>query len=203
MNLISTQKNFIFLHIPKTGGCSIENVLKEYCSNDDIKKTHGKGHDKLSDIKKVVSEDFFNKSFKFAVVRNPYERMVSGYFYMKSTRGYNFTKTFRDFVCGGIIKNKIKFEDRTFKNMTFLNNKIGVDYVCRFENLDKDFSVVCNEIGINKSLPKINVFDGRLGNWYQDHNKHYSYYYTDETKKVVEDICRFELEYFKYKFIKK
>ena len=94
--MISLQKNFLFVHIPKTGGNSIQNILKEY-SEDRIviEYDHQDGverfgirnekydiykHATLAQYQKVIEPEIFKKLFKFTVIRNPWDRMISFYF---------------------------------------------------------------------------------------------------------------------------
>ncbi len=85
----SENQSVIFFHIPKTGGTSIESWLmnsmdcKQLLFNkfvlDDMLVTPQ--HLGYSTIKKLLGEDVFNKSFKFAIVRNPFDRLESEFFY--------------------------------------------------------------------------------------------------------------------------
>lgn len=94
--MISSTKKFIFIHIPKTGGNSIQNALKPYA--DDTVSTHEPNqdgveryqlinprfkttkHSTLSDYKKNINKKDFNNLLKVAVIRNPWDRAISHYF---------------------------------------------------------------------------------------------------------------------------
>ena len=67
----------IFIHIPKNAGTSIE----EYFGNNSFKVQPNK-HDNIYDIKKMFPNPY-NNYRKFTVIRNPYDKMVSWYFYLR------------------------------------------------------------------------------------------------------------------------
>jgi hypothetical protein len=104
--IISKSKNFIYIHIEKTGGTSIEEALTPYLDVKDIilggttignkmenlayekftweeiQKTMLWKHADANRIKKEVGSEW-NNMYKFATVRDPIEIMISFYFYIK------------------------------------------------------------------------------------------------------------------------
>ena len=78
-------------------------------------------------------------------------------------------------------------------NLTDHNGKVIVDYIGRFENLHNDFKTVCKTIGLpNMKLRHLN----------RTHHKHYSKYYDEQTKQIVTQIYKKDIEAFDYKFEK-
>src|ERR1700754_2971202 len=94
--MISQSKNFLFVHVPKTGGNSIQSIVKAYSEDEIISRDpHQDGverfevlnatfgfltHSPLSEDKEKVPPESYARLFKFACVRNPWERAVSYYF---------------------------------------------------------------------------------------------------------------------------
>ncbi len=93
--MISVQKKFLFVHIPKTGGNSIQNYLQHF-SEDEItvnEEQDGIGrfgvrnnvyktvkHSKLRRYKSALPRDLYASLYKFATIRNSWDRVVSAFF---------------------------------------------------------------------------------------------------------------------------
>ena len=65
-----------------------------------------------------------------------------------------------------------------------------VDFVGHFENLREDFQAVCERLGVDTSLPHVKPSD----------HKPYREYYSDESRKIITDVFREDLEAFDYEF---
>lgn len=74
--LISEQGKFIFIHVHKTSGMSIEKVLKTHFH--DCQTWHGR-HGFASNGIQEIGRQKWDEYFCFAFVRNPWVRMVSWY----------------------------------------------------------------------------------------------------------------------------
>ena len=100
--IISKQHRFIFAAIPKTGTHSVRRALREHLGPDDLEQVKlfmdrqfpmpelaklGHGHISLAQVRPVVGEDAFQSYFKFAFVRNPFDRFVSYCAFMTRENG--------------------------------------------------------------------------------------------------------------------
>lgn len=103
--MISYDKKFVFVHIPKTGGTSIRHALTPYCdglnattrlTNKISRRLAGRsifrsldlelpldGHASALDYKNFMGDEVFRDYFKFAIVRNPFDLHVSNYEYIR------------------------------------------------------------------------------------------------------------------------
>jgi hypothetical protein len=97
--LLSLEKNFIFIHIPKTAGTSITRVLRPWCLTpkptpwrrslsrlpvlEAPEKVNFKQHDKAAWLRRKLPTQFYDSAYKFAVVRNPFELVVSNYQHLR------------------------------------------------------------------------------------------------------------------------
>ena len=99
--MICRDRKIIFIHIPKTGGTSIEDVIwgpdRKRRTAEQLwmgivapgrnkYQTGGLQHLLATQVRKEVGVDLFNRCFKFAMVRNPWDKAVSQFVYMKTRR---------------------------------------------------------------------------------------------------------------------
>ena len=132
----------------------------------------------------VTKSDIDNYSL-FAVVRNPYDRMVSQYLYGKLRGTYQQCNSFKHFI-RNIANNKYgeynRHRYRTQLNwISDENKKVVVGRILRFEKLQSDFKHLLEELKIPQfKLQKINTAKDCTG----QERIHYSYYY-DKSKDMV------------------
>ena len=204
--MISLQKNFLFIHVPKTGGNSIQNILREY-SEDEIVcvASHQDGeerfevrndkyviekHSTLVDYKKELEPIVYESLFKFSTIRNPWDRMISFYFSPNRKvsewnrddfiKLVNRVKPVRDYISVNIHSEK-----RPLAN--------DIDFILRFERLNEDFSKVSEVIG----LPCI-----KLPHKNKSTRRHYSNYYDEALIELVKNKFWDEIEFGNYLFEK-
>jgi len=192
--------SFCFIAVPKTGTTSIQAFLSMYCDEYDIPyiKTTEKNKP-LDDIAgKHVSFAAIQHSYDLrnvqtiGFVRNPWDKVVSWYTYLKCNKSsiYALTPeiTFEDFVSQA---PKFVFtESSTFLKST--HGQLNIDFIGRFETIEEDFKRMCSQLNIEWSpLPKLNESNNRI---------HYSKFYNEKTKKIVEDYFPVDIKTFNYTF---
>lgn len=132
-------KNFLFVHVPKTGGSSILDKLNQSM----WKKSLFAGHDPFFILEK--NNDIKN-AFSFCVVRDPYTRTFSYYEHFKKQNSLECS--FLDFL--EIIKKKIFFHKTpmiVFPQSFYIYNckgEIGIDKIYKYENfseIEKDLNI--------------------------------------------------------------
>ena len=183
--------------MPKTGGNSIQGYLTNY-SQDKIvlkNKLHDgvetfevsntnymlSKHATLSKYKKYLGGSFYSY-FKFGVIRNPWDMMISMYFSPHSGRSewnrnefINLlmkTRSLSYYFYPNDILNRIMLRYRIHKK----NALSFLDYVIRFENLQDDFNNVCDLLSIPRTQLSIRNKSTR---------QHYSKYYDEELVSLV------------------
>jgi len=203
--MINHSKKFIFIHIPKTAGTSIEQCLSScikpdfpIVGYDEANKLH-RQHSTLEQLKsiyKIKIDDYF----KFTVCRNPYERAVSGYFWFLKAGLLNVSTTFKDYL---LIRNgceKLNHlnssqgrGDHFYPQLKYMEieGKNKIDFVIRFENLQKEFDIVCTKI----SIPHQQLLHIK-----KTCHKHYASYYNKETREIVEQKYANDIKYLGYEF---
>ena len=182
-----------------------------------------------SRFKKILN-DKWDHIWKVALVRNPWDRYVSNWKWLTrkeklyptkgwSARGWKGEDgqiSFENFVkqmsqCY-IELNKLhgyqhdKWHIRNqIEHLVDERGKIMVDYVARFENIEQEFSFVCEKAGISTSLPYLNHTGHYSGEekTHQPTKIHYSKYYTPELIEIVRERCSADIETFDYEYEEK
>ena len=201
--MISHHRKFIFLHIPKCGGTSIESVFGSW-RNNYSKDYFYLGKNRQHFLLNKILDEYPKCSnyFKFAFIRNPFSRVVSEYNYILSNSKNLKDLSFKDFVLNlENYLNNFAYEYHNLSLCDYLLNKEGelvVDFVGRLENFQEDFNEVCSKIKMpNLLLPHENVSKKSQHN---SSKKHYTEYYDDETREIVAKKYTKDIEYFGYKF---
>jgi chondroitin 4-sulfotransferase 11 len=210
--LLSTEKNFLFIHIPKTGGSSINHLLNPYRNFDYMTNSHLT----IENYRNWVDTELFNKLFKFTFIRNPWDLQVSTWRY--SVKNHGLTISFKDYIKWKFIDDTNLLDYKKFANSSeddknedlirsafYINRvpqiyfiisergQIMVDYIGNLENIEKDIENICSTLDIDyQFIPKINVSNHE--------NKPYQEYYDDETRQIIQEWFKLDIEIFKYDF---
>lgn len=197
--VISESAATYFIHVPKCAGTSVKSVLRACgfalvtldTQLDDVRS----GFYKLGTaarMRRHIDAERWQRSFKFAVCRNPYDRLVSGWHFVRAKA--NVTVPFDYFVR----------HLRTYRGYyidwhcvmpqvqhLLIDGVPAVDHVCRFEQLDADFEVVRQRLGRpGLRLPHLN---GTAHEPYQAH-------FTRELQELAFEHFAADFEYFGYDY---
>ena len=140
---------------------------------------------------KILSEVEGLESYKsFTFVRNPWDRVVSDYKWYGGNKGR--VGTLEDFI----INERVADKSHIIPQYKFIYDSEGtqlVDYIGRFENLYLDFQKICKELNIpiGSKLPHAHKTDS---------SKHYTEYYNNTTRDIVQEKYCKDIEYFNYTF---
>lgn len=214
--LLSHKYNFLFVHVAKTGGTSVRAALNSLRWKDPMYYLMWPGH-KVSSwtghklgmkfprhahiiaAKEMLPEPFFEDLFKFVFVRNPWDLQVSSFHHIQRERpeAMNGITDFNEFM-------RWKFNpDRPYQYhidtslslqsdyIVDLHGNSLVNFIGRYENLNEDFSAVCDKIKVSLSLPH-----KRKGN----REKDYRQYYAEDTKAMVAQHFKRDIEMLGYQF---
>lgn len=199
-----------FIHIPKTGGSSFE----QWCY-DNIEYDRQEKHATLLDAKRIWP----NLGTTFTFIRNPFDRMVSMFHFIgqraieriemrkqgqrtkKSTNQHDdllisdyYYKGFENWIeeHSQNIHNPfdlgIWLYERKTPMVCWTNNEI--DIVIKIENIESKICIIEDLFKKKINLPYLN----------KSVRKHYKHYYNTNTKKIVENLFRKDLETFGYNF---
>lgn len=188
----SKKEKFIFIHINKNAGTSISKALgmfrKKHLTAKELIDHHG------------IGQINFRNIYKFAVVRNPWDRVVSQYkFRVKTNQCKMRTNpiSFKNWVKKVYGKNK---DDYYYNNpKMFLtqadwlkdyNDEIHIQKVIKFENLESDFSDVTNYLQLNIKLPHYNMTKKKI----------YYEFYDEESINIISEYFKEDIKLFKYQY---
>ncbi len=192
--MISYDKKFIFVHINKTAGTSMEKALADY----GVRKLEEKSdlqfelsysqsqHFNCEEYSKYLGSEY-DDYFKFTVIRNPFDRVVS-YYYGGAIKS---DLSFSQWVVDRYKNKNFKDFERMYSDYKHWINLDDMDLILRFENLSVDFEKLKNTLDLDISLGSYNVNKKRVG---------YEEYYDDNTKEIIGNFFRDELDKFNYEF---
>lgn len=183
--------NFIFVHVPKTAGTSIVHTLG-------IPRIHQTAYD----IRGRIGARRWEQKFKFAFVRNPWDRTVSLFHFASArARGLSNSRyialTFTDWLQLAFVERHALYFDfphsfsPQFDWISDFEDRIIVDFVGRFENIQQDFATICERMRRPiMVLPHDN----------QTNRKDYRYYYKDSDVEIIAKWYEKDINYFGYTF---
>ena len=161
-------RKIIFIHIPKTAGSSIEHLLRDEGKYelDFIGVRNGRStHHYMGIELKMILKELYPTYYKFSFVRNPYDRLISEYFWCRINNvGHKFNKTFDEFLdyVENVIKNKKFFKpienDHFIPQYSFLffNNKLLVNNIFKYEDIETVVPLIKKRLKIKTSLQHLN-----------------------------------------------
>jgi len=190
------EKKCIFIHIPKAAGVSLSLGMFDNL---------GGGHRFITSYYPIYSPQEFKAFYKFTIVRNPWDRLVSAYHFLKEG-GFNSVdkswfeenlssyENFEEFVNGWVSKENITKFTHFIPQYRYVydGKKLCVDKVYKFEEME----MVINDINSRLGLHLKNEHKNRT----QSRNDDYRSYYSDKTKSIVADVYSKDISLFGYEF---
>lgn len=205
--LISDSHQFIFVHIRKAAGSSIRDTLEPLSivkptdtwskiksrflkTEKDYKKYAFRQHDDINAAKRVMPPELFESYFKFAFVRNPWDRLVSEYEFIRRRPDHGrHSKVMKMGFEKYIVYQSKRFDAHQINMLADKNGNLLMDFIGKFENLQDDWNRVTDKLGIeNKEL----THRKKAG------IKDYNSYYTDESRALVSELWKRDIEAFGY-----
>lgn len=221
--LVSHRYRFIFLKSVKTAGTSVESHFEKYCyPHGEWKPSHYTeeyinletgivgyrglnrtsehkfyNHMPASQLRSSLGQDIWNSYFKFTVVRNPFDRLVSYFYHVEMARKSNYKA-----MPGGDVAKFRRWLRTTGgvsdKHIYTIGDRLAVDNVIRFESLKDSIGLIRNKL----DLPSIDG-DFALPNYkseFRPKNMTADLFYDDEHAAIVQRNFNWELQEFGYGF---
>jgi len=179
-------QDFVFIHIPKCGGTSVERALGLPLLN----------HDTAQERYRFLGERRWRERLTFAVVRDPYARLASSYFYLHQTTKTalpDLQEEFRHWL----FRWQTLLEDGALPNTLrsqcwWLSDGSGkqlVDHICRIEQIGEDIKPIAARLDREINVQHLKIAPQQID---------YDDLYTSATRDMVKDLYREDFERFGY-----
>lgn len=199
--MISHELRCILVHVQKTGGSSIRAALQ-------MQQFDSHKHRFAVELRAIYGPEVWQRYFKLAFVRNPWDRLVSWWEMIRRNasegrpmNGFqkyvaSRARTFDEFIrhcdadCRDPDGSKCIYRNQ-LDYLTDADGQIIVDFIGRFERLDTDFGMVAQRLGLSAvSIPHLN----------RSAHPSYARYYSAETRHMVAEHYRRDIDFFGYSF---
>ena len=210
--MINHKRKCIFVHIPKVAGQSIESF---FLDDQDLtweqraplllkpNSDPTLGPPRLAHLALVeyltcghISRELFDSYFKFTFVRNPWDRAVSLYYYIT-----NGCCSFKEFIRLHLTNSESPLNYFTKPQSYYIfdpYNRVKVDFIGRFENLEVDFSCIKDQLGMNDMpLRHVNKSNARA---HSQRPRSYRDEYDLESREIITSLFKIDIEAFGYEF---
>jgi len=197
--MISEDHEMIFIHVPKCAGVSVRTFLEECgfwsIKLDDHPEDIRSGFYKRGTAARMLrhlDRELWNRSFKFCVCRNPYDRLVSGWSFCRKHERLNvpfdyFVRYMHTFDSFWVVWHCILPQVQHLQ----VDSAPAVDAACRYEQLETDFEQIRTRLGKSGvALPHRNPST----------HKPYQAYYTRELQDLVFERFEGDFRYFGYRY---
>jgi hypothetical protein len=213
--IISHGRGYIFVHIPKTGGTAMALALEDRAKADDIMigdtpkavKRRGKvknvqtagrlwKHSTLADAEGLITRDEMRDLFTFTLVRNPWDRMVSYYHWLK-TQTFDHpavilaqSKGFSGFLNAPLTQATFR-KTPYAAYMTDGAGDVHSDLYIRLEHLAEDTAPLRDHLGFDLDMKIVNA-SARPCDWRG--------FYTESDAELLGELCAQDVKIHGYTF---
>lgn len=223
--LVSHSKRFIYLKTMKTAGTSIEIFFERFCRppgagaeshrvaqivgpegivghrgpehRDSGGATRYFNHMAAEAVRAAVGTGTWDSYFKFCAIRNPYDKMVSYWWFvlapeerlrMAAASFGEVRGAFGDFV-------RATSADALDRHVYLIGTRVAVDYFIRYECLQADLEEVCRLLGVDRCRSEL----GRYKSEMRLRPEHYSDYYDADAEDRIAGVYAWEMSRFGYR----
>jgi hypothetical protein len=204
--IISHRHQFVFFAVPKTGTHAIRQALGPHLAAGDWEQQDlferkrlpipelaqlRHGHISVRQLQPLLPAGQWESYFKFAFVRNPFDRFVSTCFFLRRNQPgmeQHAAAFMRQAIRTPRFRQRILVQPQSAL-LTDASGRVVLDYVGRFENLQES----CNEAFARIGLPAAD-----LARRNTSRHEEYSSYYDDELRRAVADYYRADFDNFGY-----
>lgn len=211
--MISHPLRCLYVHVPKTAGTSLKRLLADYDlagrrEPAGVRRlySHASAARLRAELAAEMGAAEAASYFQYSFVRNPWDRLVSCFFYLDAGGSgrvqelprvaaiRRYRGDFRRFVLEGLARLKDEVEPLAPQHLWThqgLDPAAPLDFIGRYENLAADYAQVARRLGLTPSpLPHLRAAPRRP----------YPEYYDDQTRALTAEIYARDIELFDYRF---
>ena len=202
---------FWYVDIPRTSSSSIRTELaahfgtnfgKRYLFDDKyaVKQSYP-AHIPANRVRKKIGQELWDSTFTFTLVRNPWDRVFSIYWYARKAGDFPESFSFRECVLQyrsprylqrPSVHSVYPYYYSASEYLVDRQGELLVNFVGRYENRAADLAYIGNKIG----HPTL----GNLAIQQAAPHVHYSRHYDDEMIEIVRTVFWVDIERFGYEF---
>ncbi|MFN3808640.1 sulfotransferase family 2 domain-containing protein [Asticcacaulis sp.] len=207
--IVSHRHRFVFAAVPKTGTHSVRQALREQMGDEDVEQVGlfvnkrfpwddlaaiRHGHLSLQQVRPYLGEEAFAAYFKFAFVRNPFDRFVSYCAFMTRDSDVFVQRphdVMRHFLFVAPPEGHILFQPQSALLVDTDGRTLLTDRVGRVEDMQGSYDAICAQIGLaTRPLDRVN------GSRHGD----YRHYYDQSLQDAVAARYALDIDLFGYTF---
>jgi hypothetical protein len=224
--LVSHRYNFIYTKTGKTAGTSVESYFERYCMREGewsfshfrdeyeseagiigcrgFKRTANSkwwNHMPAALIREKIGEATWTNYFKFCVIRNPYDKVLSAFYYFKNPEMRSEHNRVAEL--GNLDEDIDAFENwlstdgpPVDRDKYLIDGQFCLDQVIRYETLAADLEKICARL----KIPWEPALLPTLKSGFRPREANSKSLYTKKSKEIVKEAYSYELEHFRYSF---
>jgi len=213
--ILSRGRRYLFIHIPKTGGTSMALALEGRAMKDDLmlgdtpKARRRRGrldpaasrgrlwkHSTLADLDGILSENELPELFVFTMVRNPWDRAVSYYHWLREQSFDHPAVTLaRSLDFPAFLRHEtIRRGFRASPARSYVTAPSGQEFCnlfIRLESHESDADPLWRHLGFRLTLDRVNLSPRRDA---------YRHYYSGSDAELIAEDCAEDIARFGYSF---
>lgn len=203
--MVNHKLKLIYARVACTASCTLKGTLEKQNVSFESVDTAAWIHDPLHVSLKYICENIahHDEYFKFTVIRNPYDRLVSAFHFYHDWYTFTYHNTL-DMSFSRFVENLYYSADWRSERVKYTDQHAfvdGCDYIGRFEDLRTSYLELCEHIDIT---PIPFVVTNHVDHWGyikspRSHEK-YQDYYDNNTKQLVTEMCDKDIITYQYQF---
>ena len=190
--IISHELKFIFIHVHRTGGTTLKNILLTQLKGK-AQSNSQHGNARTAEYSLIEKHKDY---FVFGFARNPWQRMLSWYSLINKHNMRDIADKKKDFeyflqndLAFGPLENSFHYNQLDY--FTSADNQLVTSKIYRYEHFEEELKELFTLLALPAiDIPVINNTD----------KKNYKEYYSEKSIDLINEKCKKDIDYFGYKF---